>query len=564
MSARALGRLCGCLLLAWCIVGAAVSPPQAALATANGQATEAGLAVLRRGGNAFDAAIAVSATLGLVEPESSGIGGGGFFLLHVARGNRDIFIDARERAPMSARADMYLDERGQPIKDQTIDGAKAAAIPGIPAAWEHLARRYGRLTLKQSLAPAEELARRGWVFGAKNAAMLHFREASIRSNAAAAEIILRAGRLPRAGERLRNPDYARTLQLLAERGASGFYHGPYAQRLVTGVNAGGGSWQLRDLASYRVVERKPIRFNYRGYRIVTAPPPSSAGVALAEIFHMLRDDDLQHLPRVDQVHLVTEAMRRAYRDRAVYLGDPDFVAVPVGLLTHPAYAAGLRASIHPRKATPSEALPGLHVSSEHEDTSHFSILDSEGNYVAVTQTINLPFGSAFAVPGTGFFLNNEMDDFSVKPGVPNAFGLVGTAANAIASGKRPLSSMGPTFLRGHDRVAILGTPGGSRIISMVALGLLQLMQGSAAQETVSAPRYHHQYLPDLLSAEQGAFDARAVADLRARGFTVSAEEKPWGNMQLVLWDRKARRVEAGTDPRWKGTGAARTENIILR
>ncbi|WP_246149856.1 gamma-glutamyltransferase [Arenimonas fontis] len=533
---------------------AAAAPGRSAIASANAHATDAGMEVLARGGNAFDAAIAVSATLGLVEPESSGLGGGGFLLLHVAKDGRDVFVDARERAPLAATRDMFLDGNGEADRRRSVDGALAAAIPGLPAALEHLARHYGRLPLSQSLAPAIRLAREGWRFGPKNAAMLAWRKEALAGDPGAAALFLPDGRVPEVGTLMRNEDYARTLELIAREGAAGFYRGPFARRLVAGVRKAGGIWSERDLAEYRVVEREPLRLHHRGYEIVTAPPPSSGGVALATILNILSGYDYAALPPAERAHLLTEAMRRAYRDRALYLGDPDFVQAPVAMLTSPDYAAGLRAGIHPRRATPSALLPGVDAAPARPDTSHFSIMDAEGNLVAVTQTVNLPFGNALVVPGTGFLLNNEMDDFSVKPGVPNAFGLVGDDANAIAPGKRPLSSMTPTFLRGDDRVAVLGSPGGSRIITTVLLAALGLMDGQDAQAVAAAPRFHHQYLPDRIQAESGALPAEAVAALEAMGHTVEVTDRSWGNLQVVAWDRGSGELQTGTDPRWQGVG----------
>jgi gamma-glutamyltranspeptidase/glutathione hydrolase len=532
----------------------ATRPAQSAIASANAYATDAGLEVLAQGGNAFDAAVAVSATLGLVEPESSGLGGGAFMLLRTAKDGRDVFVDARERAPLAASRDMFLDAQGNAVRERSVDGALAAAIPGLPAGLEHLAKRYGRLPLSKSLAPAIRLAREGWRFGPKNSAMLGYRRDVLARSSAAAALFLRDGQVPALGTVMRNPDYARTLELIAGRGADGFYRGEFAKRLVAGVRGAGGIWSERDLAEYRVVEREPIRFRHRGFEIVTAPPPSSGGVALATILQILEGYDYPKLAPVPRVHLTVEAMRRAYRDRAAYLGDPDFVAVPVPLLTSREYAAGLRAGIHPGRATPSDLLPSATLSPSGPDTSHFSIIDAEGNLVAVTQTVNLPYGNAVVVPGTGFLLNNEMDDFSVKPGVPNAYGLVGEDANAIAPGKRPLSSMTPTFLVGPDRVAVLGTPGGSRIVTMVLLGLMQLMDGASAEQTAAAPRFHHQYLPDRLSAEAAAFTPAQIAELKARGHDVQVAEQPWGNMNVAVWHRGTGAVEAGADPRWKGVG----------
>jgi gamma-glutamyltranspeptidase/glutathione hydrolase len=540
------------------------SPHQAAIASASGYATDAGMEVLAMGGNAFDAAVAVSATLGLVEPESSGLGGGGFLLLRTASDGRDVFVDARERAPLASTRDMFLDEQGNAVRLRSVDGALAAAIPGMPAGLAHVSARYGRLPLAKSLAPAIRLAREGWRFGPKNAAMLGYRRAAIAANPAAGALFLREGQVPAQGTLMRNEDYARTLELLASEGADGFYRGEFARKLVAGVRAAGGIWTERDLAEYRVIEREPLRIAHRGFQIVTAPPPSSGGVALATILNVLDPFGYPALGRVERTHLMVEAMRRAYRDRAVYLGDPDFVAVPVPLLTSRDYAAGLRAGISTERATPSDLLPGVSVNTARPDTTHFSIVDAEGNLAAVTQTVNLPYGNALVVEGTGFLLNNEMDDFSVKPGVPNAFGLVGDDANAIAPGKRPLSSMTPTFLVGPDRVAVLGTPGGSRIVTMVLLGLMELMDGGSAQAAADKPRFHHQYLPDEISAEPEAFSAEEISALQARGHSVQIGDRSWGNMQVVLWHLESGEVEAGTDSRWKGVGKGSSAGSIYR
>ena len=537
---------------------APVLPRQAAIASARGYATDAGLDILAAGGNAFDAAVAVSATLGLTEPESSGIGGGGFFLLHLAKENRDVFIDARERAPLAATRDMYLDAQGVAQRENSVNGPLAAGIPGLPAGLVHLAKNYGRLPLAKSLEPAIRLAREGWKFGPKNVALLGSRKAVIARSPGAAALFLRDGEVPSEGTLMQNPDYARTLELLASEGADGFYRGDLAQRLVHGVRAAGGLWSMDDLAGYRAVEREPLRVTHRDYTLVTAPPPSSGGIALAEILNVMAGYDYAKLDPVPRTHLLIEAMRRAYRDRADYLGDPDFVTPPIALLSNPDYAAGLRVGINPRQATPSATLAGIGSPPERPETTHFSIVDREGNLVAATQTVNLPYGNAFAVPGTGFLLNSEMDDFSVAPGVPNAFGLVGDEANAIEPGKRPLSSMTPTFLLGHDRVAAIGTPGGSRIITMVLLGLLELMDGGSAQDATDTPRFHHQYLPDAVSAEPGAFTPAQIEALQALGHTVSAGESTWGNMQVVIWNRATGEVDAGSDRRNKGVGKAAT------
>lgn len=535
-------------------------PDGAAIASANAQATDAGMEVLRKGGNAFDAAVAVSAALGLVEPESSGIGGGGFFLLRRASDGKVVFVDGRERAPLAATRDMFLDPAtGEPRPRQTIDGPLAAAIPGLPAALVHVSKTYGRLPLAESLAPTIALAENGWTFGDKNLAMMGWREAALAADPGAAPLLLVDGKTPALGARMRNPDYAEVLKRLGRDGFDGFYRGDIATRLVDGVRGAGGLWTLDDLAQYRVVEREPLVFQHRGKTVITAPPPSSGGIALAQTLQILDGYDWSKRSELDRLHLRIEAMRRAYRDRAVFLGDPDFVDVPVELLTNPAYAAGLRAGIHPEKATPSAMLPGV-TALERPDTTHFSIVDAEGNIASVTQTVNLPYGNAMVIPGTGFLLNNEMDDFSVKAGVPNAFGLVGDDANAIAPGKRPLSSMTPTIVVGDDQIAVLGTPGGSRIISMVIQGVLALDAGASALEAAAEPRVHHQYLPDEVSIEKDALSPELRAGLEARGHVIKEEPRTWGNMQVVTWDLTDGDVDAGADPRWKTVGKGSTQD----
>lgn len=546
-----------CFLIATSAFGAADKPPEAAIASANKLATAAGLEVLKAGGNAFDAAVAVSAALGVVEPESSGLGGGAFALLYFPdkpEGARAVFVDAREKAPLAATRDMYLDAKGEPNRDLSVNGPLAAAIPGLAAALAHVQSHYGRLSLQQSLAPAIRLAEKGYAWGDKNFAMQGFRVETLVKYPAAASQFLRGGKAIALGSIFKQPELARTLRMIAKSNAADFYKGPFAEKMVAGVRAAGGIWTAQDLATYAVVERAPLQFDYANYQFITAPPPSSGGTALASIFNILAGYDFAKSDKVQRTHLLVEAMRRSYRDRAIYMGDPDFTDVPVRMLMSKDYAAGLRASINPDKATPSDMLPGISMSAQGTDTTHFSIIDKDGQMVAWTQTVNLPFGNGFVAPGTGFLLNNEMDDFSVKPGVPNAFGLVGDDANAIEPGKRPLSSMTPTFMIGADRVAVLGTPGGSRIITMVLLGALELIGGADAQAATAAPRIHHQYLPDAISAETGAFTEAEITALQKRGFVVSPNQRPWGNMQIVLWDKKAGKVTTGSDPRWEKVG----------
>lgn len=535
---------------------AADSPPAAAIASAHPLATDAGFAILKEGGNAFDAAVAVAAMLSVVEPQSTGLGGGGFWLLHRARDGRDVMIDARERAPLAAKADMYLDSDGQVIPNASLDGPLAAGIPGLPAGLVHLARRYGRFPLSRSLAPAIAVARRGFAVSPYYRRLAEMRLRALNASPAAAALFLAKGGVPVLGTLIRQPDLAATLTRLAQQGDDGFYRGPVAQRLVSGVRAAGGIWSRRDLAEYRVLERSPLRGEYRGMRVVTVPPPSSGGIALLQMLGILSAYPLAQTQPVQRDHLIIEAMRRAYRDRAQWLGDPDFVRVDVAHLLAPSYIASLRATITD-SATPSAALPGVAPAPAGRHTTHYSIIDREGNRVAATLTVNGPFGSGFVPPGTGVLLNNEMDDFVAKPGVPNLYGLVGAAANAIAPGKRPLSSMTPTFLETRDRVVVLGTPGGSRIISMVLLATLHAAEGRGdARAWVAAARFHQQYLPDVVEHEPSAFSPPVAKGLRERGYVLK-EVRPYGNMQIVVWDKAAHRVQAASDPR--GEGAARVE-----
>ncbi|MGX5731986.1 gamma-glutamyltransferase [Pseudoxanthomonas beigongshangi] len=534
-------------------------PPGAAIASAHALATDAGFEILHAGGNAFDAAVAVSSVLSVVEPISSGIGGGGFFLLHDARTGKDVFVDARETAPAAATPEAYLLANGEFNRDRAENGPWAAGIPGLPAALVHLAQNYGKLPLKTSLGPAIRIARDGFPVYGRLARGYASRREVMERYPGTRGVFLADGDPPKEGEILKQPDLARTLQLLAERGHDGFYKGEVAGKLIKGVKAEGGRWTADELAAYQVREREPLRFKYRDWQITTAPPPSSGGVAVAQMLQILEGWDLAKLDDAHRTHLTVEAMRRAFRDRTFYLGDPDFVDIPLKTLASRDYAAGLRATINPDKATPSDLLSGKPTPLEDEETTHFSIIDADGNRVAATQTVNLLFGSGLIPPGTGVLLNNEMDDFALKPGTPNAFGVMGFEANAPKPGKRMLSSMTPSFMESPDRVAVLGTPGGSRIITMVLLGMLGYDQGLGAQQVAALPRFHHQWLPDVISAESGAFTPQVAEALRAMGHQVDlpgdtaaggrGSSHVWGNLQTVLWDRKDNTLTGGADPR---------------
>lgn len=533
---------------------AAERPPQAAIASAHPLATAAGHLILEQGGNAFDAAIAVGAMLAVVEPAGSGLGGGGFWLLHRAQDRRDVVVDARERAPLKASTDMYLDREGRPQPRASLDGPLAAGIPGTPAALAHIARGYGRLPLAESLAPAIRIAEHGFTVSPYYRRLAQRRLPALAASPAAAAIFLDAGKVPTLGALVRQPALARTLTALAAQGEAGFYAGPVAQRLVAGVVAAGGIWSARDLTEYRVVEREPLRGDFHNVRITTVPPPSAGGVVMLQILDLLEAYPLNHLDPARRRHLVIEAMRLGYRERT-RLGDTDHVGIDLKQLLSPDYIAERRREIRHR-ATPSADLPA--PAAEAVNTTHFSILDHEGNRVAATLSINGPFGSGFVPPDTGVLLNNEMDDFVVQPGVPNLYGLVGSVANAIAPGKRPLSSMTPTFLETDERVAILGTPGGSRIISMVLLATLDFARAQGGvDDWVARPRLHHQYLPDVVEYEPGALSQAELRRLGRLGHTLKPIEAGYGNMQAVLWDKAADRVTAAADPRGEGAAQVR-------
>lgn len=538
---------------------AAAHPPGTAIASGHRLATEAGLEIIAQGGNAFDAAVAVSSTLGVVEPISSGLGGGGFFLLHQASTGRDVMIDARETAPESASPDKFLDKAGNLDPSKSINGPWSAGIPGLPAALVELAGKYGRLPLKQSLAPAIRIASEGFPVYERMAKGYAQRRQEMEKYPGTRQVYLRNGKPIQTGDIFRQPELAHTLTLLAEHGRDGFYKGETARKLLAGVKQAGGKWTAAELANYQVKERAPIQFDYKGWKITTAPPPSSGGIALAEMLQILEGYDLKGMDPVQRTHLTVEAMRRAYRDRTFFLGDPDFTTIPQKVLLSKDYALGLRSTINPEKATPSDLLSGNPTPLEDEETTHFSIIDAEGNRVGATQTVNLLYGSGLIPKGTGVLLNDEMDDFALKPGTPNAFGVMGYEANAPRPGKRPLSSMTPTFMDSADKSAVLGTPGGSRIITMVLLGILGYDDGLTAQQVAALPRYHHQWLPDLIEAESGTFDQATVKGLEAMGHKLKlpgdtaaggrGSSHVWGNLQTVEWDRKTNTLSGGSDPR---------------
>ena len=543
------------------VVGATTNkPPHAAIATAHPLATEAGMHILAQGGNAFDAAVAITATIGVVEPFAIGLGGGGFWLLHRQSDGRDIMVDGREKAPGAASRDMYLDDKGEIRKGASINGPLAAGIPGVPAGLVYIARKYGKLPLSVTLKPAIDIARNGFKISERYRRYAKLRLKTLQANPSTASIFLVNNNIPPSGYILKQPDLARSLETIAKHGVDGFYRGQLAQKLVAGVKSAGGIWSLNDLKNYNIVERKPIVAHYHDIKIISASLPSSGGIVLAEMVNMLSPYKLGDLSDADRKHLMIEVMRRAYHDRAEYLGDSDFVKVPVKKLTSMEYAKQLMKTFHMDEATPSSDLsPVADPTGKGADTTHFSVLDKDGNRVSATLSINFLFGSCYVPPGTGILLNDEMDDFSSKPGSPNAYGLVGAEANAIAPNKRPLSSMSPTFLENKRGVAILGTPGGSRIITMLLIGLLEYAQGGDAQQIVDKPRFHHQYVPDIVMYENGAFSDDTEKELMLRGHVLKKLMSPYGggfrhygDMQAIVWDKQKNSVTAASDKRGIG------------
>ncbi len=531
-----------------------VNAAEFAVASAHPLATKAGIEILSNGGNAFDAAIAVTSTLAVVEPYSSGIGGGGFYLLHQQKSNRQVMLDARERAPFKATRDFYLDTNGEVDHDRSMNGATSAGIPGIPAALEHLQNNYGALSLAETLSSAIGYAQNGFEVDEKYRRFAKFRLPVLRRFESSRQTLLSDGEIPELNSVLKQPDLAHTLRILAAEGADGFYTGEVAQKLVASVQENGGVWSLQDLNQYQLVERDPVQFRFGSADFFTASLPSSGGVVLASIFNMLKSMGYQQAGDTQRIHILVEAMRRAYRDRATYLGDPDYVDIPLQRLTSEAYARQLTKDISMQQASRSADIGTIGEQAGGNDTTHFSIIDQQGNMVAATLSVNYPFGSGLVAEGTGVLLNDEMDDFSAKPGVPNAYGLLGSTANAIQPGKRMLSSMTPAFVHTKDKSLISGTPGGSRIITMQLLGMLEFLRGGNASDIVSLPRFHHQYFPDQISFEDNAFDQTTQKSLQALGHELKQRSYRYGNMQTIIVDHKTGSLDAASDPR--GIGSA--------
>lgn len=541
------------VLLLWVLAVPASAGERYAVASAHPLATQAGEAILAEGGNAFDAAVAVASTLAVVEPFASGLGGGGFFLLHRGSDGHDVMLDARETAPGTASRDMYLDAKGELDARASLDGALAGGIPGLPAGLAHLASRYGTKPLPVLLAAAIRHARQGFAIEGRFASAAGWREGVLKRDPIAVATFLDDGKVPAKGFVVRQPALARTLEAIAMHGEDGFYRGAVATEMVRAVRAGGGVWTEADLEAYRVLERPPVRVRYRGADITTAALPSSGGVVLSQALQILERFDLAPMSEAERTHLIVEALRRAFQDRARYLGDADFVDVPQARLASRAYADRRAAGISTERATPSTALEAAPDVQEGDNTTHFSVVDAAGNRVAATLSINAPFGAGMVLGESGVILNNEMNDFAVAVQGGNLYGLTGFAANSIAPGKRPLSSMSPTFVEDSRGVLVLGTPGGSRILSMVLLGILEHVHrpGVDLAQVVGRPRFHHQFLPDRIELEPGQFPPEWIDALTAKGHVVQEGKRRWGNMQAVFVDAVTGEATAEGDPRGK-------------
>jgi gamma-glutamyltranspeptidase/glutathione hydrolase len=513
--------------------------PKAMVATLQPEASEAGVAIMRQGGNAVDASVAVGFALAVVLPQAGNIGGGGFLLFRRAEGEVH-FLDFREKAPAKASANMYLDAQGNVVPGMSIFGYKAIGVPGSVAGLVYAQKHWGKLTLKQVMEPAIHLARDGYVLDYEAARSL--RDPNLAKFPESHRIFQRAGNFYQQGDVFKQPELAKTLERIAEN-PDDFYHGSMARELAAAIEKGGGLLTTEDLAQYEVKERQPIRGTYRGYEIIGAPPPSSGGVALVESLNILEGYDLakQGEGSAQSIHLTAEAYQRAFFDRAEFLGDPDFSRIPVAQLLDKRYANAWRETIPLRRATPSAGLRRPSVFSQLDSyasshpqpkallepvhTTHYSVVDPEGNAVSVTTTLNENFGSHVTAEGLGFLLNDEMDDFASKPGVPNMFGLVQGPANVIGPGKRPLSAMAPTIvLKGGKLFLVLGAEGGPTIITTVASVLMGVVDyGLNIQQAVNAPRFHDQWLPDEIKLEKVGFSPDTVRILEHMGHKVSAD-----------------------------------------
>ena len=509
------------------------------VASEQGLATQVGLDILKQGGNAIDAAVAVGFALAVVLPNAGNIGGGGFMVLHDDKTGKDVAIDFREIAPAKASRDMYLDNQGNVIDGKSLFTHDASGVPGTVAGMEYALKKWGTMPLSKVLEPAIKLADKGFIVSDVLAQTLKEEKSTLGKWSSSKAIFFKNGEPLKSGDLLVQKDLAKSLRLIAKQGAKAFYQGEIATKIAKEMQSQGGTMTLEDLKAYKVVERQPIIGDYRGYKVVTMPPPSSGGVHLIEILNMLEHYPIKEdgVNSAKNIHHMAESMKLAYADRSEYLGDPDFVKIPVTGLTSKAYANELVKTIDDNKARLSSNIkPGKPQPYESDQTTHFSVMDKAGNAVAVTYTLNLNFGSGIVAAGTGILLNNEMDDFSVKPGVPNAFGLVGGTANAIEAKKRPLSSMTPTIVMKNNKPwLVTGSPGGARIITTVLQSVVNTIDHEMnPAEAIITPRVHHQWLPDELRVEEG-ISPDTIKLLQDKGHKV-VTKAPMGRIQIIQAD----------------------------
>jgi gamma-glutamyltranspeptidase/glutathione hydrolase len=509
------------------------------VASEQGLATQVGLDILKQGGNAIDAAVAVGFALAVVLPNAGNIGGGGFMVLHDDKTGKDVAIDFREIAPAKASRDMYLDNQGNVIDGKSLFTHDASGVPGTVAGMEYALKKWGTMPLSKVLEPAIKLADKGFIVSDVLAQTLKEEKSTLGKWSASKAIFFKNGEPLKSGDLLVQKDLAKSLRLIAKQGAKAFYQGEIATKIAKEMQSHGGTMTLEDLKAYKVVERQPIIGDYRGYKVVTMPPPSSGGVHLIEILNMLEHYPIKEdgVNSAKNIHHMAESMKLAYADRSEYLGDPDFVKIPVTGLTSKAYANERVKTIDDNKARLSSTIkPGKPQPYESDQTTHFSVMDKAGNAAAVTYTLNLNFGSGIVVEGTGILLNNEMDDFSVKPGVPNAFGLVGGTANAIEAKKRPLSSMTPTIVMKNNKPwLVTGSPGGARIITTVLQSVVNTIDHEMnPAEAIITPRVHHQWLPDELRVEEG-ISPDTIKLLQDKGHKV-VTKAPMGRIQIIQAD----------------------------
>ena len=536
-------------------------PPLGAVASAHPLATKAGIRMLKSGGNAFDAAIAVASTLAVVEPYGSGLGGGGFWLLYKAKTHEFIFIDGREKSPLNLTEAMLLDDKGLPKKELILNSSLGAGIPGEIASFNYLSKNLGKKSRQQQLKTAIEYAEKGFYVTEPLRKMIKFRQEALQKNEETRNIFLDNNQVPSLNKIIKQPALAVTLKTISAQGFDTFYNGELANKIIENLLKTGSIWQKKDLVDYTIAQRKPLIGRYKNFNIITAPLPPAGGIALLSSLNILNTFDLDKFSHIEKTHLLTEVFRRVYFDR-LQLGDADFITNKTQELLSMDHAKLWAQNISLNHATKSVTLPPALSTQEQklpqkEHTTHFSIIDKEGNIVAATLSLNLPFGCACIIPNTGIFLNNQLDDFSIGA-QQNSYGLINNKQNHLQPSKRPLSSMTPTIIENEQTKIILGTPGGSRIPTMVILSSIELMNKSTAEHAAKLARFHHQFMPDHIEYEPSAFTEEEIAILQLKGHSLVSTQRNYGNMQIIVWNKQKNILEFASDPR--GEGMAKNDN----